>query len=93
MDPAHEGAPRSHPILRNLMIARVEYTHPRTILGIRVVVAAWVLGLGIFAVVDGYWWGLALVAAAACILWFGRAVYGIVMTDRPGGRSPQANGG
>lgn len=87
MDPEHESAARSHPVLRSLMVRRVEYAHPRTILGIRVVVAAWVLGLGIFAVADGYWWGLALVAAAVGILWFGRTVFGIAMTDRPGGRS------
>jgi hypothetical protein len=70
----------------------VAFAFPRTVLGIRIAVAAWLVALGIIAMVNGYWWGLALEAAAVFVLWYGRQVYEIAMRERPGGRSAQVNG-
>lgn len=83
---------RSQAVIRKFMIKRVAFAFPRTVLGIRIAVAVWLVALGIVALVNGYWWGLALEAAAAFVVWYGRQVYAIAMRERPGGRSAHAAG-
>ena len=85
-------ATRSQAVIRKFLIKRVAFAFPRTVLGIRVAVAAWLVALGLFVLVNGYWWGLALEAAAVFVVWYGRQVYAIAMRERPAGRSPQVNG-
>jgi hypothetical protein len=44
--------------------------HPMGIAALRFLVGLWLTGLGLATLAIGYWWGLALIAAAVGVFWF-----------------------
>jgi hypothetical protein len=44
--------------------------HPMGVAAIRLLVSLWLVALGIVALAMGYWWGVAILAAAVGVFWF-----------------------
>jgi uncharacterized membrane protein len=70
-----ENAPPPRSLFERLLLRSYEYHHPRLFWGVRLVLGIVLLGVGIFVLSYGSWWGLPFLAVAAADFFVGYRIY------------------
>ncbi|MGD0985690.1 MAG: hypothetical protein ABSA65_18045 [Acidimicrobiales bacterium] len=63
------SSPKSVPWIVRRFVTKYEWRHVKVIVGVRAVVAVWLLVLGSILCAYGYWWGALLFLAAGLQGW------------------------
>jgi hypothetical protein len=62
-----EASTKTVPRIVRRSVSHYEWRHVRGIAAIRVVVALWLVTLGVILCANGYWWGMSLFLVAALV--------------------------